>query len=55
MIFDDAPDGDTAPAPRTPPSLSAAVGIALVATFAFGVLPGLLTNVTAYGPLALGG
>lgn len=37
MIFDDAPDGDTAPAPRTPPSLSAAVGIALVATFAFGV------------------
>lgn len=55
MIFDDAPDGDRAPAPRTPPSLAAAVGITLVATFAFGVLPGLLTNVTSYGPLALGG
>jgi NADH-quinone oxidoreductase subunit N len=55
MIFDDAPDGDRTPAPRTPPALAAAVGIALVATFAFGILPGLLNDVTSYGPLALGG
>jgi len=49
MVLDDAPDGDTAPAPRTPPSLTAAVAITLVATLAFGVLPSLLTNVTDYG------
>ncbi|UDY33911.1 NADH-quinone oxidoreductase subunit N [Dermatobacter hominis] len=54
MIFDDAPDGDTTPAPRTPAALTAAVGITLVVTFAFGVLPGLLTDVTSYGPLAVG-
>ena len=54
MVFDDAPDGDTLPARRTPPALTAAVAITLVATFVFGVLPGLLSNVTAYGPIALG-
>ena len=54
MVFDDAPDGDTMPARRTPPALTAAVAITLVATFVFGVLPGLLSNVTAYGPIALG-
>ncbi len=54
MIFDDAPDGDTTPAPRTPPALTAAVALTLIATFVFGVLPGLLSNVTAYGPIAIG-
>ncbi len=54
MVFDDAPDGDTTPAPRTPPALTAAVALTLIATFVFGVLPGLLSNVTAYGPIALG-
>jgi NADH-quinone oxidoreductase subunit N len=53
MWFDDAPDGDTAPV-RVPTALTAAVVLALIATLVFGVLPGLLTNVTEYGPLALG-
>ena len=34
--------------------VAAAVGLALVATLVFGILPGLLTNVTSFGPLALG-
>ena len=55
MIFDDPPEGAPVRAPRTPPSLAAAIAISMVATFAFGILPGLLTNVTSYGPLALGG
>ena len=55
MIFDDPPEGAPVRAPRTPPSLTAAIAISMVATFAFGILPGLLTNVTSYGPLALGG
>ncbi len=54
MWFDDAPDGDLTPA-EVPPSLTAAVALALVATLVFGILPGLLTNVTSFGPLAFGG
>lgn len=54
MVMDDAPEGEPAPAPRTPPSLTAAVAITLAATLAFGFLPGLLTNVTDYGAMALG-
>jgi len=53
MWFDDAPAGDVAPV-RVPTALTAAVVLALIATIVFGVLPGLLTNVTQYGPLALG-
>jgi NADH-quinone oxidoreductase subunit N len=51
MWFDDAPAGDITPV-KVPPSLTAAVGLTLVATLVFGVLPGLLTNVTAFGPIA---
>jgi NADH-quinone oxidoreductase subunit N len=54
MWFDEAPDGDVTPV-KVPPSLTAAVGLALVATLVFGILPGLLSNVTSFGPLALGG
>jgi NADH-quinone oxidoreductase subunit N len=54
MIFDDAPDGDTTPT-KVPPSLTAAIGLTLVAVLVFGILPGLLTNATAFGRLALGG
>ena len=54
MWFEDAPDGDVTPV-KVPPSLTAAVGLALVATLVFGILPGLLSNVTSFGPLALGG
>lgn len=54
MWFDDAPDGDVAPVP-VPASLSAAVVLSLVVTLVLGVLPGLITNVTEYGPLAVGG
>ncbi len=54
MWFDDAPDGDVAPV-AVPASLTAAVAISLVVTFVLGVLPGLITDVTEYGPLAVGG
>ncbi len=54
MWFDDAPDGDVTPVP-VPASLNAAVVLSLVVTFVLGVLPGLITNVTEYGPLAVGG
>ena len=53
MWFEDAPDGDVTPV-KVPASLTAAVAIALVATLVFGILPGLLSNVTSFGPLALG-
>lgn len=54
MWFDDAPDGDVTPV-RVPPSLTAAVGLTLVASLLFGILPGLLTDVTSFGPIAFGG
>ena len=54
MWFDEAPDGDVTPVP-VPASLGAAVVLSLVVTFVLGVLPGLITNVTEYGPLAVGG
>ena len=53
MWFEDAPDGDIAPMP-VPSSLTAAVVLALGATILFGVLPGLISNVTTFGPVALG-
>ncbi len=55
MWFDDVPEGvDTSPV-RTPSSLSVAVGVTLVATVMFGVLPQVLNNLTDFGPVALGG
>ena len=54
MVMDDPPEGVSVVKPKTPPALVAAVGITLVATLAFGFLPGLLTDVTGYGPLAIG-
>ena len=54
MWFDDAPDGDVAPV-AVPASLTAAVVLSLVVTFVLGILPGLITDVTEYGPIAIGG
>lgn len=56
MWFDPAPEGaDTSPV-RVPFGLSGAVGLAVVATLLFGVLPGLLTDISNFGPsvVALG-
>jgi hypothetical protein len=54
MWFDDAPDGDVAPV-AVPASLTAAVVLSLVVTFVLGILPGLINDVTEYGPIAIGG
>ena len=54
MWFDPAPDGDITPV-KVPTGLTAAVVISLVATMVFGVLPGLLTDISSFGPVALGG
>jgi len=54
MWFDDAPDGDVAPV-AVPASLTAAVVLSLIVTFVLGILPGLITDVTEYGPIAIGG
>lgn len=53
MWFEDVPEGAARPS-RVPPSLSAAIGIAAVVTLVLGVLPGLISDVTTFGPLALG-
>ncbi len=56
MWFDPAPDGDVTPV-KIPAGLTAAIGLAVVATIVFGVLPGLLTDISSFGPAvaALGG
>ena len=54
MWADEAPDGDVTPI-RVPASLLAAVGLTAFATLIFGVLPGLLDNVTDVSLLGLGG
>ena len=54
MWFDEVPDGDVTPA-RVPAGLTGAIALTLVATLVFGVLPGLLSDVTSFTPLALGG
>jgi len=51
MWFDEAPDGDTTPV-KIPFTLIGAMGIAVVATVLFGVLPGLLTNISNFSPVA---
>lgn len=53
MWFDDVPDGDVTPA-RVPPSLTGAVAISLIVTLVLGVAPGLISDVTSFGQLALG-
>ena len=54
MWFEPAPDGDVTPV-KVPAGLTAAVVISLAATIVFGVLPGLLTDISSFGPVALGG
>ena len=56
MWFDPAPDGDTSPA-VVPPGLTGAIGLAVIATLVFGVLPGLLTDISSFAPsvVAFGG
>lgn len=54
MWFEDAPHGDVTPV-RVPPGLTGAIGISLAATLVFGFLPGLLSDATAFVPVALGG
>jgi NADH-quinone oxidoreductase subunit N len=53
MWFDPVPDGARTKLP-VPTSLSAAIVISVVATILFGVLPGLLTNLSNFAPIALG-
>ena len=53
MWFDPVPDGARTKLP-VPTSLSAAIVISVVATILFGVLPGLLTNLSDFAPIALG-
>jgi NADH-quinone oxidoreductase subunit N len=55
MVFDDAPDGDTTPV-RVPISLQAAIALSLIAVVVFGIVPGVVTHFTDFGPmLAAGG
>ena len=56
MWFDDAPDGDVTPV-KVPFGLIGAMGIAIVATIVFGILPGLLTDISNFAPVpvAIGG
>jgi len=51
MWFDEAPAGDVTPV-KIPFNLIGAIGIAVVATVLFGVLPGLLTNISDFTPVA---
>jgi NADH-quinone oxidoreductase subunit N len=55
MWFDDVPEGaDTSPV-HTPSGLTFAVGVTLVLTFVFGIGVALLTNLTDFSSIALGG
>jgi NADH-quinone oxidoreductase subunit N len=55
MWFDDLPAGaDTSPV-RTPATLTFAVGVTVVATLLFGILPQVLSNLTDFSSLAQGG
>ncbi|MCB1257744.1 MAG: NADH-quinone oxidoreductase subunit N, partial [Microthrixaceae bacterium] len=52
MWFEDAPDGDVTPI-RVPPGLVGAIVIASIATLLLGVIPGPLSNLSTFGPLAV--
>ena len=53
MWFDPVPDGARTKLPL-PTSITAAIAISVFATVLFGVLPGLLTNLSDFAPIALG-
>ena len=54
MWFEEAPEGTDISPLRSPSGLTAAIGLSIAATLLFGILPGLLSDVTSFGPLALG-
>lgn len=54
MVFEAAPDGDTSPI-RVPVSLTAAIGLSLVAVVLFGILPGVVTHFTDFGSMLASG
>lgn len=53
MWFDPVPDGDTTPV-RVPPGLVGAVVLTGAATLVLGVLPGLVTDISSFSPVAMG-
>ncbi len=54
MWFDDVPEVDTSPV-STPAPLTFAVGVTLIATLVFGIVPQVLNDVTTFTPVAFGG
>jgi NADH-quinone oxidoreductase subunit N len=54
MWFDPVPESSSSIAVPVPTSVNAAIGLAVVATFVFGVLPGLLSNLADFAPIAIG-
>ena len=54
MWFEPAPEGAAGPVTKVPTGITAAIALSVAATLVFGVLPGLLTDVTNFVPLALG-
>jgi NADH-quinone oxidoreductase subunit N len=54
MVFEDAPDGDTTPI-KVPVSLLAAISLSLVAVVVFGIVPGVVTHFTDFGPMLASG
>ena len=54
MWFDDVPEVDTSPV-STPTPLTFAVGVTLIATLVFGIVPQVLNDVTTFTPVAFGG
>lgn len=52
MWFEEAPDGDVSPI-RVPPGLVGAIVISGIVTLALGVVPGPLSNLSTFGPVAL--
>ncbi|MGI9578062.1 MAG: NADH-quinone oxidoreductase subunit N [Microthrixaceae bacterium] len=54
MWFNDVPEVDTSPV-ATPVSLSFAVGVTLILTLVFGIVPTVLNDITTFTPVAFGG
>lgn len=54
MWFEDAPEGARAER-KVPGGLVGAIGISIIVTIVLGVLPGLLTDIANFTPLAVGG
>jgi NADH-quinone oxidoreductase subunit N len=53
MFMEDAPDGDVTPV-RVPVAITAAIGIAVVATLVIGFAPGLIGRLAEHATFALG-